>query len=82
MAKTNTCIICEQGWILIGIISVESKLNEKIILHNASVVRSWNNGRGIGGIVKEKNRDEYKLDYIGEVTIFTSKILFEIPCEW
>lgn len=77
----NTCIICEHGWILIGIKEVESKDNITV-LHNASVVRRWSNGKGIGGIAKEKNKDEYTLDTIGDVIIRQNKILFEIPCEW
>ncbi|MBO6301588.1 MAG: hypothetical protein J6N15_04055, partial [Ruminiclostridium sp.] len=52
------------------------------VLHNASVVRRWSNGKGIGGIAKEKNKDEYTLDTIGDVIIRQNKILFEIPCEW
>lgn len=78
----NTVVICESGWILIGIIEPKGSNNEKLILNNASVVRSWHNGLGIGGIAKEEHKDEYKLDCIGCVHIFKSKILFEIPCEW
>lgn len=78
---TNTCIVCGSGWILIGVIGEETN-NENLVLHDASVVRSWNNGKGIGGIAKAENKTEYNLDYIGDVSIFKSKILFTIPCEW
>ena len=27
-------------------------------------------------------KDEYTLDYIGDVMIMMNKILFAIPCEW
>ena len=79
----NTCLILEQGWIIIGE-KAESDSQDKDVmtLRNASVVRSWHNGKGIGGIAKAENRDEYTLDAIGDVIIRQNKILFEIPCEW
>lgn len=77
----NVCVICEYGWIIKGIKDERSN-TEILILREASVVRRWNNGKGIGGIVKESNKDEYILDEIGDVEIRQNKVLFEIPCEW
>ena len=76
----NTCYVCEHGWIVIG--EETNRDNEQVTLQDASVVRTWSNGKGIGGIAKETNREEYTLDPIGKVKIRQSKILFEIPCEW
>ena len=74
------CYVIEAGWIIVG---KEINRNDSMVeLANASVVRKWNNGRGIGGIAKAKYKDEYTLDAIGDVEIAKSKILFEIPCEW
>ena len=75
------CFVIEQGWVIVGEVA-GAKGNTLIFLKNASVVRCWNNGRGIGGIAKAEYKDEYTLDPIGEVTIKARKILFEIPCEW
>ena len=77
----NVCIVCEYGWIIKGIKDDKSTA-EVLILKEASVVRRWNNGKGIGGIAKESNKDEYILDTIGDVEIRQNKVLFEIPCEW
>ena len=77
----NTCIVCEYGWIIVGI-KKETQYKDEILLENASVVRKWHNGKGIGGIAKAKNKSEYTLDEIGDVGIYKSKVLFEIPCEW
>ena len=77
----NICVICESGWIIKGT-KGEGSDNECLLLHEASVVRRWSNGKGIGGIAKLANKDEYTLDYIGDVEIRQGKILFEIPCEW
>ena len=75
------CVVCENGWIIFGE-KDENKINSTTInLTNASVVRKWSNGKGIGGIARKKNRDEYTLDPIGDVEIYQNKILIIIPCE-
>lgn len=78
----KTCVVCESGWIIIGEKDDELSNEIEMILHNSSVVRKWNNGKGIGGIAKSENKHEYVLDAIGDVSIRQNKILFVIPCEW
>lgn len=76
----HTCFICEYGWIVIG---KETNRNDgSVKLSEASVVRRWANGKGIGGIAKAENKNEYTLDAIGDVVIRLGKVLFEITCEW
>lgn len=76
----NVIVVCEYGWVLCG----EKKTSDtnKLVLENASVVRKWNNGRGIGGLAKAEYKAEYMLDHIGGVEVQVGKILFTIPCEW
>ena len=76
----NVCIVCDRGWIIKG--KILERNRKDLILKEASVVRTWHNGKGIGGIAKESNKDEYTLDYIGDVSIKQDKIIFTIPCEW
>ena len=76
----KTCFVCEYGWIMIG--EEKGRTDSAVTLTDASVVCRWTNGKGIGGIAKAGNKDEYKLDPIGDVVIRQSKVLFEIPCEW
>lgn len=76
----NTIVVCEYGWILVG--RIENSNTQTTLLKDASVVRRWSNGKGIGGLAIEENKPEYILDPVGSVSIHTSKILFEIPCEW
>ncbi len=75
-----TAYVCEYGWILIG--KETGRTLDTITLSDASVVRRWSNGKGIGGIAKAANKSEYTLDAIGDVVIRLGKVLFEIPCEW
>ena len=76
----NTCFVCEYGWIIAG--KVTERTEDTVKLSDASVVRRWTNGKGIGGIAKAENKSEYMLDAIGDVVIRLGKVLFEIPCEW
>ena len=76
----STIIVCEYGWILVGQVSKATK--DTITLENASVVRRWSNGGGIGALAQEKYKSDYTLDEIGGVEIRTGKVLFQIPCEW
>ena len=48
----NTCYICEYGWIIVG--QFEAKKDNMVRLKDASVVRCWSNGRGIGAISKKR----------------------------
>lgn len=77
----SICVVCEYGWIIKGVQDKTSN-DTILVLHDAYVVRRWTNGKGIGGIAKVTNKDEYILDAIGDVNIMKNKILFEIPCEW
>ena len=73
-------IVCEAGWIICG---TEGKTTKDTIkLKEASVVRRWSNGKGIGGLAKAEYKSDYTLDEIGDVSIKQSKVLFVIPCEW
>lgn len=76
----NTIVVIESGWIMVG--EMTNPSTQTTLLKNASVVRRWSNGKGIGGLTKAENKHEYTLDPVGSVSIQTSKILFEIPCEW
>ena len=76
----STIIVCEAGWIICG--TEEKTTKDTIELKEASVVRRWSNGKGIGGLAKAEYKDDYTLDEIGGVSIKQSKVLFVIPCEW
>ena len=79
-SRENVCVVCECGWIIQGYVNFETETD--LVLYDSSVVRKWSNGKGIGGIAKAENKDEYVLDAIGDVSIKQNKILFVIPCEW
>ena len=75
-------VICESGWIICGLMDATETSETTLELKEASVVRRWSNGKGIGGLAQEKYKDDYTLDEIGDVGIRQSKVLFTIPCEW
>lgn len=76
----HICAIVDYGWIIEG--RVMSRSGGVIRMDDASVVRRWNNGRGIGAIADPYHKDEYTLDPIGNVNVYQSRVLFEIPMNW
>lgn len=74
-------VIAQRGWIFEG--RKDKSVTDKVQLLNASVVRSWTNGRGIGGLCKKEYKDEYTLDYAGTVSFPNEAIIASIDItEW
>lgn len=59
-------VIADQGWIFIGHALPPHTPVAPITLTNASVVWSWSNGKGIGGLAEDP--DGYTLDPVGTLT--------------
>ena len=76
----HVIIIAMGGWIFEGYQDVVS--TDKIRLLDANVVRSWRNGRGIGGFCKAEFKNEYKLDAVGPVEFEPANIIAKIDIEW
>ena len=59
-------VIAQRGWIFEG--QQDKSVTDKIQLLNANVVRSWSNGKGIGGLCNKSDKSDYTLDPIGQVS--------------
>jgi hypothetical protein len=59
-------VIAQRGWIFEGY--RDNSVKDKLQLLNANVVRSWSNGKGIGGLCSKSNKSDYKLDVVGTVS--------------
>ena len=82
-ALGNKIVIVPNGFILVGQQIEHEYGPENIMLVNASVVRKWTNGRGLGALAKAEYKNEYELDSCyGAVTIPVSAVNFIIDCEW
>jgi len=71
-------VIAQRGWIFEGY-KDKSKKNE-IVLLNANVVRSWSNGKGIGGLANSK--EGYTLDPVGTIRFANEAIIASIDINW
>ena len=80
--SNHVIVIVPNGWIFIGCKNEERSSDTQIVLASASVVRKWSNGRGIGGLCKEKYKDEYTLDYAGTITIPFGSINAILHCSY
>jgi len=76
----HVIVIAPNGWIFVGQVTDAPVTENGISLLNASVVRRWTNGKGIGGLIKEANKSEYTLDPCGSIHVHNP--LVTIGCEW
>lgn len=77
----HVVVIAQRGWIFEGY--KDTSATDKIRLLNANVVRSWSNGRGIGGLAKKEYKSEYKLDSVGTVEFASEGVIATINIiEW
>jgi hypothetical protein len=74
-------IIAQRGWIFEGY--KDKSVTDKIQLLNANVVRSWSNGKGIGGLCNKGSKSDYKLDPIGTVSFPNEGVIATVDItEW
>lgn len=74
-------VIAQRGWIFEG--QRNNEVTDKIQLLDASVVRSWSNGKGIGGLCNESDKSDYKLDPVGTVSFPNEGVIATIDItEW
>lgn len=77
----HVIIIAQRGWIFEG--QKDKSVKDKIQLLNANVVRSWSNGKGIGGLCNKSNKSDYKLDLVGTISFPNEAIIAQIDIsEW
>lgn len=74
-------VIAQRGWIFEG--HRDKSVTDKIQLLNANVVRSWSNGKGIGGLCKQENKGDYTLDQVNTVNFAPESVIATIDItEW
>jgi hypothetical protein len=77
----HVIVIAQRGWIFEGY--KDKSVKDKIQLLNANVVRSWSNGRGIGGLTLYAHKGDYKLDTVGTVSFPNEGVICTIDIvEW
>jgi hypothetical protein len=77
----HVIIIAQRGWIFEGY--KNKSVTDKIQLLNANVVRSWSNGKGIGGLCKKGSKSDYKLDPVGTVSFPNEGVIATLDItEW
>jgi hypothetical protein len=74
--KKHEIFVMDESWKLVGVPGDNNTLSD------ACVVRSWSNGRGIGALATTEYKNEYVLDFVGDVKLRPQRVVFSIPCEW
>ncbi len=81
LATDHIIVIAQRGWIFEG--HKDTSVIDKIQLLNASVVRSWSNGKGIGGLCSKQSKADYKLDLVGTVSFPNEGVIATLDItEW
>lgn len=74
-------VIAQRGWIFEG--HRDNEVKDKLQLLNANVVRSWSNGKGIGGLAKNVHKSDYTLDEVGTISFANEGVIAVIDIvEW
>ena|ERR1022692_1821646 len=77
----HVIIIAQRGWIFEGY--KDKSVKDKLQLLNAKVVRSWSNGKGIGGLCKKADKSAYTLDEVGTISFANEAIIATLDItEW
>jgi len=71
-------VIAQRGWIFEGY--KDKSITDELVLLNANVVRSWSNGKGIGGLAESKSG--YTLDPAGNIRFANEAIIAIIDARW
>ena len=71
-------VIAQRGWIFEGY--KDKSVKDEIQLLNANVVRSWSNGKGIGGLAESATG--YTLDSVGDVSFANEAVIAIISVRW
>lgn len=74
----HVIIIAQRGWIFEGY--KDKSVTDELVLLNANVVRSWSNGKGIGGLAESKTG--YTLDPVGTIRFANEAIIAQINVRW
>jgi hypothetical protein len=72
-------VIAQRGWIFEGY--KDNSVKDKLQLLNANVVRSWSNGKGIGGLCKKALKSDYKLDEVGAISFPNEGVIAVLSIE-
>lgn len=71
-------VIAQRGWIFEGY--RDESITDEIVLLNSNVVRSWSNGKGIGGLAESKTG--YTLDPVGTVRFAPEAVIATVDVRW
>ena len=71
-------VIAQRGWIFEGY--KDKSIKKEIVLLNANVVRTWSNGKGIGGLAESP--EGYKLDPVGTIRFANEAVIAIIDVRW
>ena len=70
-------VVLQRGWVVVGLVEEDG---DKIVIHDAAVVRRWGTSKGLGELAAEGPLPETILDPAGRVEAHKLAVVLTIDC--
>ena len=72
-------VVLQRGWVVVGLVEEDG---DKIVIHDAAVVRRWGTSKGLGELAAKGPLPETVLDPAGRVEAHKLAVVLTIDCTW
>ena len=72
-------VVLQRGWVVVGLVEEDG---DKIVIHDAAVVRRWGTSKGLGELAAKGPLPETILDPAGRVEAHKLAVVLTIDCTW
>ena len=77
--SNHKIVVLQRGWVIVGLVEEDG---DKIVIHDAAVVRRWGTSKGLGELAAEGPLPETVLDPAGRVEAHKLAVVLTIDCTW
>ena len=71
-------VVLQRGWVVTGLVQEDG---DKIVIHDASVVRRWGTTKGLGELAAKGPLPQTVLDHGGRVEAHKLAVVLTIDCD-
>ena len=77
--RPEKIVVLQRGWVVVGLVEEDG---DKIIIHDAAVVRRWGTSKGLGELAAKGPLPQTVLDPGGRVEAHKLAVVLTIDCTW
>ena len=75
--SNHKIVVLQRGWVVVGLVQ---ETGDKIVIHDAAVVRRWGTSKGLGELAAKGPLPETVLDPAGRVEAHKLAVVLTIDC--